>query len=447
MRYAGGVETIAIEPAAEPLCGVVRLPGSKSLTNRALALAALADGVTTLEGALFADDTARMRDCLRALGFSVEADAARESVRVVGEGGRVPARSAQLFVGNSGTTARFITPLVSLGAGTFRLDGVPRMRERPMGDLIRALQQLGVAVESEAGNDCPPLTIRAEGLRGGTCTLRADASSQFLSGLLLAAPVAEAEATHIHLEGPILSAPYIAMTVAMVRDFGARMDISADGRAFVVPGRQRYTAKPTYRVEPDASAASYFWAAAALTGGAVRVEGIGDAPLQGDAAFTDVLGEMGCRVVRAPGWTEVQGGATLQGVRIDMNAISDTVMTLAAIAPFAQSPTVIHNVGHIRHKETDRLAAVATELRRLGVDVDEGRDGLTIYPTPTLRPATIQTYDDHRMAMAFALVGLRTPGIQIADPGCVAKTFPDFFATLAQLTAGKRVQGAEGEGR
>lgn len=427
---------LEMHPAPGPVVGTARVPGSKSITNRALVLAALAAGPTTLAGALFADDTARMGDCLRALGFAVETDAAAETITVHGRGGAIPAGRAELFVGNSGTTARFVTPLAALGRGEYFVDGVPRMRERPIGDLLQALAQLGVDVASLPGTDCPPLRVRAQGLRGGVCTVRADKSSQFLSGLLMAVPCAEGSETRIHLEGPILSAPYIAITTTMMRRFGARVEVADEGRTYVVPGRQPYASPALYTVEPDASAASYFLAAAAITNGRVRVPGIGKDALQGDAAFADVLGAMGCRVTRTDDAIEVAGTGMLRGITLDMNAISDTVMTLAAVAPFADGPTVIENVAHIRHKETDRLAAVATELRRLGVRVDERADGLTIYPASRIVPATVQTYDDHRMAMAFALVGLRAPGVWIADPGCVAKTFPDYFDRLAALAAG-----------
>jgi 3-phosphoshikimate 1-carboxyvinyltransferase len=430
------MDTLTINPVEKPVTGTVRLPGSKSITNRALALAALADGTTTLTGALFADDTQRMVDCLRALGFVTETSEAAETMTVQGRGGVIPATTAELFVGNSGTTARFITPVVALGQGTFTIDGVPRMRERPMGDLLRALRELKVEAESLGANGCPPLRVKAKGLNGGTCTVRADTSSQFLSGLLLAAPCADGSETQVHLEGPILSAPYIEMTVALVRRFGGVIETSAQGRTFTVPGRQRYNAPGLFAVEPDASAASYFFAAAALTGGKVRIPGLGRDALQGDVAFVDVLEAMGCRVTRGEDFIEVAGAQGLKGVTVDMNAISDTVMTLAALAPFADGPTVIDNVAHIRHKETDRLQAVATELTRLGVRVDERADGITIYPATKITPATIHTYDDHRMAMAFALVGLRARGVVIADPGCVAKTFPDYFTRLEDLTAG-----------
>jgi 3-phosphoshikimate 1-carboxyvinyltransferase len=433
VRYDESVETLAIAPVRGPVVGVARVPGSKSITNRALALAALAEGETVLSSALFADDTARMTDCLRALGFAVRADETEETIAVTGRGGSVPAVTAELFVGNSGTTARFITPLAALGNGIYTLDGVPRMRERPIGDLLEALRGLGVEAVSVYENACPPVRMVAAGLEGGETRIRADKSSQFLSGLLLAAPCADGDETVIRVEGPILSAPYIEMTVAMARSFGAEIAVGEGGRVYRIPGRQKYHSPGVYAVEPDASSATYFWAVAALTGGRVRVNGIGTGALQGDAAFVDVLEAMGCRVTRASDYIEVEGTGQLRGVRRDMNAISDTVMTLAALAPFADGPTTIENVAHIRHKETDRLSAVATELDRLGVRVEERADSLTIHPTDALRPATIQTYDDHRMAMAFALVGLRAEGVVIADPHCVRKTFPDYFDRLARL--------------
>ena len=423
--------TIEISPVSHPVVGVPRLPGSKSITNRALVLAALAGGETLLTGALVADDTQRMQECLTALGFQIASGKEPNAVRIWGCEGRIPTSEATLLVGNSGTTARFISPIAALGHGEYLLDGVARMRERPIRDLVDALTKLGVAVDCPTG--CPPLMIHAKGLHGGCTTIRSDASSQFLSGLLLAAPCASAE-TQIRVEGPILSAPYIEMTVTMVRQFGGTIHVSDDGREYRIPGAQKLASPGVYPIEPDASAASYFFAAAAVTGGRVRVENLGSDALQGDVAFVDVLVAMGCTVVRHPTFIEVEGPAKLSGFTDDMNAISDTVMTLAAIAPFADSPTVIENVAHIRHKETDRLSAVAAELTRLGVSVEERIDGLTIYPAKSLLPATIQTYDDHRMAMAFAITGLRSPGVVIDNPACVAKTFPEFFEDLARLT-------------
>lgn len=435
-------DLLPITPVTFPVTGTASVPGSKSITNRALALAALADGPTTLTNALFAEDTERMMDCLRALGFVIEDSSEKKQITVWGRGA-IPAKDASLFVGNSGTTARFITPVAALGQGTFTVDGVARMRERPMGDLIRALRQLGVDIESLRANDCPPLRMNARGLQGGACTMRSDTSSQFLSGLLLASPCANGVETRIHLEGPILSAPYIDITTAMMRHFGGVVQVSGEGRDFTVPGHQPYRSPGHYAIEPDASAASYFFAAAAITGGRVRVPGIGQNALQGDAAFVTVLEAMGCTVTRGDNFLEVAGTGDLHGITVDMNAISDTVMTLAAVAPFASSPTVIENVAHIRHKETDRLAAVATELQRLGVRVEERAEGITIYPASKIIPATVQTYDDHRMAMAFALVGLRASGVVIADPKCVAKTFPDYFDRLQDLVAGSPGPRAE----
>ncbi|MFM7319899.1 MAG: 3-phosphoshikimate 1-carboxyvinyltransferase, partial [Armatimonadota bacterium] len=363
-------------------------------------------------------------------------DRAAGAFTVHGHGGAVPADQAELMVGNSGTTARFITPLVALGSGTFIVDGVARMRQRPIGDLVEALESLGVAVTAADDNRHPPVRIEAAGLPGGQCRIRADASSQFLSGLLLSAPVARGDETIIHLEGPILSAPYIRMTVEMVRAFGGRVDVSDDERTYRVPGRQTLKSPGTYAVEPDASAASYFWAVAALTGGTVRIPGLGPDSLQGDVGFVDVLEQMGCTIDRDPAGIAVAGPARLRGVDLDMNAISDTVMTLAAIAPFADDPTTIRNVGHIRHKETDRLHAVRTELTRMGVVVEESLDALVIHPCRHPRSARIRTYDDHRMAMAFAVAGLRAAGLWIEDPDCVAKTFPDYFPTFDRLVHG-----------
>jgi len=425
-----------VTPVEGPVHGSVNVPGSKSITNRALALAALCEGPTRLQGALFAEDTARMADCLSALGFKVERDRPGGRFTVHGGGGRVPTVSAELLVGNSGTTARFITPLVALGHGTFVVDGVARMRQRPIGDLVEALEALGVQVEAEGGNRFPPVRIQATGLHGGRCRIRADASSQFLSGLLLAAPLAQGDETVVELEGAVLSAPYIRMTVAMVRAFGGRIDVAEDERTYRVPGGQTLVSPGTFSIEPDASAASYFWAAAALTGGTVRIPGLGPASLQGDVGFVDVLEQMGCIVDKDHDGISVTGPRRLRGVDVDMNAISDTVMTLAAIAPFADEPTRIRNVGHIRHKETDRLHAVRTELARLGVEVEEDIDSLRILPCRQMRSARIRTYDDHRMAMAFAVTGLRAAGLWIEDPDCVAKTFPDFFAAFDRLVHG-----------
>jgi 3-phosphoshikimate 1-carboxyvinyltransferase len=444
-------EALAIEPLCRPPQATVRVPGSKSITNRALVLAALCSRVRKprLFGCLRSEDTEVMLAALRRLGFEVETDWAASSPLVTvfrGDRPLIPAAEADLFVANSGTTMRFLTAMVSLGHGRYRLDGVPRMRERPIEDLLTALRQLGVRARSEASNGCPPVVIETEGLQGGRVRVRGDVSSQYLSALLMAAPFAEGD-TVIEVEGPLVSRPYVDMTTHMMRQWMLRVE--EDDHKFQVPGNQRpdRIRYSSYEIEPDASAASYFWAAAAVSGGSVRVAGHftrrarGDEKdfaeylqrpaLQGDVRFVEALGQMGCAVCHEQEGITVRGGP-LRGIDVDMNDISDTVMTLAAVACFAEGPTTLRNVAHIRHKETDRLAALATELRRVGAEVDEFADGLTITPRP-LHDAAIETYNDHRMAMSLALLGLKVPGIVIKNPGCVAKTYPDFFADLEKL--------------
>lgn len=428
-------DSLSMQPVVRPVNGALRVPGSKSITNRALLLAALADGASRLEGALFSDDTHYMSESLRQMGIPVVANADAEWFEVIGQGGVLPANQADLFVGNSGTSARFLTALLALGSGTFHIDGVERMRQRPIGDLLSALQQLDVDIRDENGTGCLPLTIRANGLKGGKVKMHAAKSSQPLSALLMAAPLSD-EGVEIDIEGELFSQPYIEITLRMMQQWGA--EVSHENlRRFHIPGRQKYYSQ-NYSIEPDASGASYFWAVAAVMGGSVRVDGIGKNALQGDAAFVDVLEKMGCKVEKSDDFIEVCGPEKLRGIDVDMNAISDTVMTLAAIAPFADSPTTIRNIGHIRHKETDRIHAVVTELRRLGVSVEESEESIQIQPQSQLKPAKIETYDDHRMAMSFAITGIKSPGVEILDPGCVSKTFPDFFVRLDALCANAR---------
>jgi len=425
-------ESIEIQPLPHPVDAVVRVPGSKSITNRALVCAALADGTTTLAGALDSDDTRIMVAALAELGLQVQADWPAGRIEVSGCRGRLPRDKAELYVGNSGTTVRFLTALVSLGQGRFRLDGTPRMRERPIGDLLAALKQLQVDARSESGSGCPPVIIEARGLSGGTAHIRGDVSSQFLSGLLLAAPYAQ-DPLEIVIDGPLVSQPYVRMTLEVMRSFGVAPSLSEPGRYRFEPacyqGRQ-------YEIEPDASAASYFWAAAAITGGSVTVSRLSTSSLQGDVRFCDCLERMGCEVRYEQDATRVSG-RPLTGIDVDMNAISDTVQTLGVVALFAQGPTTIRGVGHIRHKETDRISALAAELRKLGALVEERPDGLSIEPPDShragLHGAVIDTYDDHRMAMSLALAGLRVPGVIVNDPGCTAKTYPNFFGDLAAL--------------
>jgi 3-phosphoshikimate 1-carboxyvinyltransferase len=406
----------------------VRVPGSKSLTNRALIVAALADGPSTLTGALDSDDTRVMVESLRRLGIDVAHDPAAATIEVGGCGGRIPVANAELYVANSGTSLRFLTALVATARGTYTLDGTARMRQRPVADLLMALNGLGSDARSELGTGCPPVTVRADGLDGGLAFVRGDVSSQFLSGLLMVLPYAR-ESTTVTVEGTLVSQPYVAMTLAVMEAFGVRAGNRKDRRFDVRPAH--YRGRP-YAIEPDASAASYFFAAAAITGGTITVEGLGTDSLQGDLAFVDVLEHMGCTVDRRRDATTVTGGE-LRGVDVDMNAISDTVMTQAVVALFARGMSRIRNVGHIRHKETDRIAALAAELRKLGATVEERDDGLVIFPPEPPTAARIATYDDHRMAMAFALAGLSAEGVTILDPGCVAKTYPGFWEDLARL--------------
>lgn len=411
---------LLVEPLAAPPDAVVQVPGSKSLTNRALVCAAMAEGTSVLEGALHADDTEAMIGALAALGIRVAGAGA--TLTVEGTGGLVPAGPADLDARLSGTTSRFLAPLLAAGAGPYRLDGAPPLRARPMGPLVDSLRRIGAGVVEEGAPSCLPLTITG-GARGGAVELPGHLSSQFLSGLLLAAPLYP-DGLDVTLTSALVSVPYVEMTVAVMRAFGAEVT----GRTTVPPGGYRAT---RYAIEPDASAASYFLAAAAITGGRVQVRGLRRDALQGDVRFVDVLERMGAGVEWADDGVIVTGGP-LRGVTVDLADFSDTAQTLAVVAPFADSPTTVTGIGFIRRKETDRLADTVRELHRAGIAATEDDDGFTIHPG---RPqaARIRTYDDHRMAMSFALLGLAVPGIEILDPGCVAKTYPAFFADLDQL--------------
>ena len=419
-------DSIEIQPTG-PVHGSIRPPGSKSITNRALVCAALAEGTSTLTGALDSEDTRVMVDAIRQLGLDIDHQPETATIRVTGCGGRMPSSGGDLFVANSGTTVRFLTALVTLGQGTFRLDGIARMCERPIADLLDALNQLGADARSEQDTGCPPVVVRAAGLPGGRAKIAGDISSQFLSGLLMAAPGAK-QTVELVVDGELVSKPYVTMTVAVMEAFGAKVEAEGFRRFVIEPAVYRGR---EYAIEPDASAASYFFAAAAITGGRVTVEGLSRTSLQGDVAFCECLEKMGARVEYGADHITVSGGE-LRGIDVDMNAISDTVQTLGAVALFADGPTTVTGVPHIRHKETDRIAALATELRKLGATVDEYDDGLRIHPG-TRRSAQIDTYNDHRMAMSLALVGLSTPGVVIRDPGCTAKTYPRFFEDLRKV--------------
>lgn len=420
------VDSLEIAAVRQPVRGVVRPPGSKSLTNRALAAAALSRGTTRLTGVLRSEDTHVMLDSLQRLGIATGWESATDVLRIEGCGGAIPARCAELWLENSGTSIRFLTALCALGHGQYRLDGNSRMRERPILPLVEALGRWGADVTCDR-TGCPPVAVRARGLPSASIEVSGELSSQYLSALLLAAPCA-AGPVEVRVCGTLVSRPYIDMTLSVIRAFHG--DVQEVGAAVFRTTGSGYRAAE-YAIEPDASAASYFLAAAAVTGGDVTVAGLSRNSLQGDVRFADVLEQMGCRVSWLADGVRVEG-RELRGVDVDMNAISDTAQTLAALAPFASGPTRIRNVAHMRHKETDRVAALVTELRRLGIRAEEHADGLTIYPG-TPRPAEVQTYNDHRMAMSFAVLGLRQPGVRIADPACTAKTYPQFFADLGRL--------------
>ncbi len=440
-------DTIEIVPLQQPPGVAVQVPGSKSISNRALVLACLYSlfKPCRLVGALQSEDTEVMVAGLQKLGYAVQPNwtpylptitVGPMDVAIAGEPdlNRRPPFPGDLYVANSGTTMRFLTALASLGHGRFRIDGTARMRERPVEDLLIALRQVGVRASSEQGNGCPPVVVEAAGTWvGDRLSVRSDLSSQFLTAMLMVAPLAcSGNEITMEIDGRLVSEPYIDMTFAMMTAWG--LPIWRDGVNFRVGQVGAYGCsfdKVEYTIEPDASAASYFWAAAAVTGGHVTVPGIPRTSIQGDVRIVEVLQQMGCEAEREYGTATVHG-APLHGVNVDMNDISDTVMTLAAVACFAEGPTTIRNVAHIRHKETDRLTALATELRRVGADVEEFPDGLTITPRP-LHGAVIETYNDHRMAMSMALIGLRVPGIVIKNPGCVAKTYPGFFDDLEKL--------------
>jgi 3-phosphoshikimate 1-carboxyvinyltransferase len=421
-------DKLEIKPTGRPVRGEILPPGSKSITNRALVCAALAEGTSVLTGALDSEDTRVMVEGLQRLGIAVEVSDRGETLRVTGCVGKPPASKAEIFVGNSGTTIRFLTALVTLGQGEFRLDGVERMRERPIKDLADALNELGASVVCEGQGGCPPVLVKANGLAGGSAGVRGDISSQFFSGLLMAVPCAK-EPTVLDVAGTLVSVPYVAMTLAVMKSFGVDATTNSDYSRIEIRN-QKYRGC-TYTIEPDASAASYFWAAAAVTGGEVTVLGLNRDSLQGDVKFVECLAKMGCEVTYSEDSITVLG-KPMRGIDVDMNAISDTVQTLSVVALFAEGTTRIRNVGHIRHKETDRIGAVATELRKLGATVIEHAEGLDITPG-TFRGAEIDTYNDHRMAMSFAIAGLVQPGVHIRNPGCTAKTYPLFFDDLERL--------------
>ena len=405
----------------------VKVPGSKSITQRALVIASLAAGETKLRDPLDSEDTLLLRNALRSLGIPIQ-DRGQDWT-VGGQGGRILPTSQALYLGNNGTGMRFVTSLVALGQGTYRLTGTKRMSERPIAPLLKALEAWGAGARSIEGNGCPPVEIDAHGLNGGETLLSASKSSQYLSSMLLIGPYTRNPA-RIRLDGPLVSRPYVDLTLAVMAAFG--IGVREEGDSFLVP-QGTYRARE-YLIEGDASSASYFWAAAAVTGGRITVENIPPNSLQGDAVFADILGTMGCSVEKGSGGITVQGPCDiLRAVEIDMGKWPDLVPSLAVVAAFAKGITVIRNVAHLRIKETDRLKAVAQELSKIGVSVEELEDGLVIRGTRDMHRAIIDTYSDHRMAMAFAVTGLRIPGIKIRDPDCVQKSFPSFWESWQEI--------------
>lgn len=421
-----------IEPVTGPVDATVTVPGSKSHTNRAAVCAALAVGRSRLDGVLLADDTHAMIGALRTLGASIEVDTGSgrpvADIAGIGASSEVPSaseRPVHVDVRQSGTTGRFLLAVLAALEGRFVLDGDAQLRSRPFGPQIDALRAVGADITGQR----LPLTIAGGHMVGGHLNVTGDISSQFLSGLLLAAPLLPGPVT-VDVVGELVSRPYVELTMTTMRDFGVGVDSDADFRRFEVAAGGYRAADVA--VEPDASAASYFFGAAAVTGGRVRVDGLGTETVQGDIRFVELLERMGCKVTVAADHVEVIGPEHLEGIDADMSDISDTVQTMAVVASQARSPSTITGVGFIRNKETDRLGATAAELQRLGVNCRETADGLTIEPG-RLRPATVQTYDDHRMAMSFSLLGLTNSGVVISDPGCVGKTFPRFFDVLDEL--------------
>lgn len=416
---------IEIKPLAH--CnGEVTIPGSKSYTHRALLISALAEGESVLQNALRSEDTDYTARALRTFGIEVIEE--KDSLRVRGMGGKLKEGDTEIYVGNSGTSMRFLTALAALRRGRTRLDGNERMRMRPMDPLLRSLIDLGVEAHSQDGTGNPPVIVESRGAWGGKTSLPGRESSQFVSALLIVAPMAQKD-VRVEVVGPISSRPYVEITLDIMKAFGAEVEFVGK-QTFWVKAGQRYASRK-YGIEGDASNASYFFAAAAVTGGKVRVNHFRPDSVQGDAGFLNVLEEMGCEVLRGDGFAEVRG-KEMHGIEIDMNAMPDLVPTLAVSAIFARGQTVIRNIGHLRLKESDRIRALATELAKIGARVEEGSDSLTL-AGGDVRGAEIETYNDHRMAMSFAVAGLKVPGIRILGERCVEKSFPGFWETWGKL--------------
>ena len=425
-------EQLRLDPIRR-ISGSITLPGSKSLSNRVLLLAMLSEGETFIENLLDSDDVRRMIDALAKLKILYEEDRPSKKIRVKGEGGRIPVDETELFLGNAGTAIRPLTAALTLGHGRFVLDGIERMRERPIQDLLDGLNQLGAQVRSINNSGCPPVEIIANGLPGGVTKLSGAISSQYLSAILLTSPYAQTP-VEIRIKDQLVSIPYVEMTIRLMNRFGVNVDVSEDFKSFHINAPQNYKSPKTYFVEGDASSASYFLAGAAITGGTVTVIGCGTDSLQGDAQFAKIMEMMGAEVQWKANQITVRGSGNLKGIDVDMNEMPDAAMTLAVAALFAKGTTAIRNIYNWRLKETERLKAVSSELKKLGATVEEGEDYIIIEPPEKLLSAEIVTYDDHRMAMAFSLAACGEVPITILDPSCVSKTFPDYFDQLSKLT-------------
>jgi 3-phosphoshikimate 1-carboxyvinyltransferase len=422
--------------------GTVRLPGSKSISNRVLLLAALSVGTTVVYDLLHSDDTERMLDALRLLGVGVES-MGDNAYRVIGCGGDFPNKDAKLFLGNAGTAFRPLTAALALSGGSYELSGVPRMHERPIGDLVDALRQLGANIRYLGNEGFPPLQLSPASLVSGTVQVRGDVSSQFLTGLLMALPLLN-RTVKVEVVGELISKPYIEITLAIMARFG--VEVARDGwSSFTVTAGSLYVSPNTIFVEGDASSASYFLAAGAIGGGPVRVEGVGKSSVQGDVRFSEALEKMGAVITMGDNWIEARApSGKLNAIDLDCNHIPDAAMTLAVVALFADGTTTLRNIASWRVKETDRIAAMATELRKVGATVEEGADYIRVTPPAQIKHAAIDTYDDHRMAMCFSLVAFGGAGVRINDPKCVAKTFPDYFNMFAQVTEAVPVIAIDG---
>lgn len=423
-------EQLTISPIHHVL-GTVILPGSKSLSNRVLLLSMLAEGMTKIHNLLDSDDVRYMVGALKELKISFQEDRGAKTVSITGCKGKIPVNGTELFLGNAGTAIRPLTAAVTLGNGRFVLDGVERMRQRPIIDLVNGLEQLGVEIRCLYGTTCPPVEVVAAGLPGGTTQLSGAISSQYLSSILMAAPYAKKD-VQILIKDRLVSLPYVQMTIDLMQRFGVVVE-NKDNKAFRIRSGQIYQSPGEFFVEGDASSASYFLAAAAITGGTVTIKGCGSESVQGDVKFANVLEQMGAEVQWQPHSLTLHGNKTLRGVDVDMNMMPDAAMTLAVTALFASGKTVIRNIYNWRLKETERMHAVSTELRKLGAEVEVGYDYLIIKPPQKIESVAIDTYEDHRMAMSFSLAACGNVPVIINDPKCVSKTFPEYFDILFDL--------------